>query len=56
MENLYVPSPSPTSLLPIIMVKRIAARRQKLMADKNLYPQTIVRTQVFFRDTELMTL
>lgn len=35
-------------------VKRIAIRRQKLIADKSLYPQTIVCTHVFFRDVELI--
>ena len=37
-----------------VAVKRIVIRRQKFMADKSLYPQTIVRAHVFFRDVELI--
>lgn len=45
MESLYVPL---FCLELIAMVKRTVIRRQKLMADKNLYPQTIVRVQIPF--------
>ena len=36
------------------MVKRAPRRRQKLMANKNLYPQAIVRVWVFLSKVELI--
>ena len=40
MESLYVPL---ACFKLIVMVKRTTIRRKKLMENKNLYPQTIVR-------------
>ena len=45
MESLYVPL---IRLELITVIKWTVIRRQKLMADKNLYPQTIVRVQISF--------